>query len=335
VVLPLLLCPNNIVFVNTNRWILLGLICTFLSFSTQAAKTSFEMPLWPDGLPGNQSVQLEELWTERPIEEGAGVALDRAVKDISIPTITVYLPQKPNKQRTSIVILPGGGFGHLAIDKEGHDIARWLNQHGIAGIVVKYRVVHEASNFHVYNACLPDSFRAIRLVRQNAEAWNLDPANIGVMGFSAGGYLTAATGTLYDEGNANAIDPVERMKSKPDFIAPIYPLIELDQRLATNEGFKLRMFGPDSNSNLIDQFSPLKQVSSATPPTFLVHAHDDSLSSQSSVRFYLALLQADVSAELHVYSQGGHGYGIRQRGLPISAWRERFLEWMQLQGFHE
>ncbi len=307
----------------------------FFSLIALAAKPPLEIALWADGLPGGNTIQLEEIWTERPIEEGADVKLDRSVKNISTPTITVYLPQKPNKQRTSIVILPGGGFGHLAIDKEGHDIARWFNQHGIAGIVVKYRVVHEASNFHVYNACLPDSFRAIRLVRQNAEAWNLAPTNVGVMGFSAGGYLTAAAGTFYDEGDARATDPVERVSSKPDFIAPIYPLIELDQRLATNEGFKQRMFGPDSTSNLIDQFSPLKHVSSVTPPTFLVHAHDDSLSSQSSVRFYLALLQADVSAELHVYSQGGHGYGIRQRGLPISAWRERFLEWMLLQGFHE
>lgn len=301
----------------------------------QAAKSPLEIPLWPDGLPAEIAVQLEELWTERPIEEGADVDLDRSVKNISTPTITVYLPPKPNKQRTSIVILPGGGFGHLAIDKEGHDIARWLIQHGIAGIVVKYRVVHEASNFHVYNACVPDSFRAIRLVRQHAGAWNLDPSNVGVMGFSAGGYLTAVAGTLYDEGDASATETVERMNSKPNFIAPIYPLIELDQRLATNEGFKQRMFGSDPEPDLIDQFSPLKHVTSATPPTFLVHAHDDSLSSQSSVRFYLALLQSDVSAELHVYSQGGHGYGIRQRGLPISAWRDRFLEWMRLQGFHE
>lgn len=320
---------------NIIHWIPATLAYLFFGLFSQAAKSPLEIPLWRDGFPPETTVQLEELWTERPIEEGADVELDRSVKNISTPSITVYLPQKTNHQRTSIVILPGGGFGHLAIDKEGHDIARWLNQHGIAGIVVKYRVVHEASNFHVYNASIPDSFRAIRLVRQQAETWNLSPANVGVMGFSAGGYLTAAAGTLYDKGDPGATDPVERMSSKPDFIAPIYPLIELDERLATNEGFKQRMFGFDPKPDLIHQFSPLKHVTSATPPTFLVHAHNDSLSSRSSVRFYLALLEANVSAELHVYSQGGHGYGIRQRGLPISAWRERFLEWMQLQGFHK
>jgi acetyl esterase/lipase len=335
VVLPQFLRLPRFHRVKTNNWILSTLACHLINLLAHAAQSPIEIPLWADGLPGGASVQLEESWTERPVEDGGSVELDRSVKDISTPTITVYLPAQPNEQRTSIVILPGGGFGHLAIDKEGHDIARWLNSHGIAGIVVKYRVVHEASNFHVYNACLPDSLRAIRLLRQNADAWNLDPDKVGVMGFSAGGYLTAAAGTLYDGGDASASDSLERMSCKPNFIAPIYPLIELDERLATTSSFKQRMFGPEASSDLVKQFSPLNHVSSSTPPTFLVHAHDDNLSTQSSVRFYQALLEAGVSAEIHIYSQGGHGYGIRQRGLPISAWRDRFLDWMQLHGFHK
>lgn len=321
--------------VKINNRIFSLLPCLFVSLLGHAESEPLEIPLWPDGLPSGQSARLEEVWTERPLEEGAGVKLDRAVKDISSPTMTVYFPPKANELRSSIVIFPGGGFGHLAIDKEGHDIARWLNSHGITGIVVKYRVVHPESKFHVYNASVPDSLRAIRLVRRNADAWNLDPAKVGVMGFSAGGYLTAAAGTLFDEGDASSADPVERISCRPDFIAPIYPLIELDQRLASNEAFKERMFGPNARPDLVNQFSPLMHVSSSTPPTFLVHAHDDNLSSQNSARFYLALLEAGVSAELHVYSKGGHGYGIRQRGLPLSSWRERLLDWMQLQGFHK
>lgn len=297
------------------------------------AQQAHEMPLWPDGLPSGQQETLEEEWKERPIEEGAKVTLDRSVKAISTPTMTIYRPEKQNPHRSSIVILPGGGFSHLAIDKEGHDIARWLNTHGITGIVVKYRVIHEPSNFHVYNASVPDSLRAIRLVRHHAKDWNLDPNKVGVMGFSAGGYLTAAAGTLYDNGNPGSSDPIEKMSCKPDFIAPIYPLIEIEERIHTSEAFKVRMFGQNSTSALIHQFSPIKHVTAATPPTFLVHAHDDNLSSQNSAHFYLALLESGVSAELHVYSKGGHGYGIRQRGLPLSSWRERFADWMKLNDF--
>ena len=309
------------------------LVCILVNLLGHAAQEPLEIPLWPEGLPGGKSVQLKEVWKERSIEDGADVKLDRSVKDISTPTLKVYIPSKPNKLRSSIIILPGGGFGHLAIDKEGHDIARWLSSEGITGIVVKYRVVHAESNFHVYNASVPDTLRAIRLVRQNADSWDLDPNKVGVMGFSAGGYLTAAAGTLYDKGKPNTSNPLERLSCRPDFIAPIYPLIDLDQHLARNESFKQRMFGSKADSELITRFSPLKHVSSSTPPTFLVHAHNDNLSSQNSAQFYLALLKAGVSAELHVYSEGGHGYGIRQRGLPISSWRERFLDWMILQGF--
>ncbi|MCB1123699.1 MAG: alpha/beta hydrolase, partial [Verrucomicrobiae bacterium] len=243
------------------------------------------------------------------------------------------LPDSPYSYRTSIVIFPGGGFSHLAIDKEGHDVARWLNEQGIAGIVVKYRVVHPESDFFVYNACVPDCLRAIRMVRQNAEAWRLDPDKIGAMGFSAGGYLTAAAGTLFDEGDESADDPVERFSNRPNFIAPIYPLIELDERLATNEAFKERMFGPNARPDRINRYSPMKLVTESTPPTFLVHAHNDGLSPQNSVRFYQSLLEAGVPAELHIFSEGGHGFGIRQRGLPVSSWRDSFLAWMKRQGF--
>lgn len=300
-----------------------------------ATKPIVEMPLWQNGLPGGRTITLEEEWKERPIEEGADVDLDRSVKNISNPTLTVYRPDKPNAHRTAIVIIPGGGFSHLAIDKEGHDVARWLNSHGITGIVVKYRVVHEDSDFHVYNACVPDSLRAIRLARYHARDWDIDPEMLGVMGFSAGGYLTAAAGTLYDEGDPKATDPIERMSCKPNFIAPIYPLIDIEDRLANYPDYRTRLFGSNTTPDLPRQFAPLRHINSSTPPTFLVHAHDDNLSARNSLVFYLALLEANVSAELHVYSEGGHGYGIRQRGLPLSNWHERFLDWMKIQNFHQ
>ncbi len=311
-------------------------LCFWYRLEAQTAARVIELPLWPEGRqPGGRSNELNETWTERPISDGTAVARDRSVKDISRPTMTVYLPAVPNPARTSVVIFPGGGFSHLAIDKEGHDIARWLNEKGIAGIVVKYRVYHEENQYYVSQAALPDAFRAIRLVRNNASKWNLNPNRIGAMGFSAGGYLAAAAGTLFESNFGGLDDAIQALRCRPDFIVPIYPLTELEERVATNSQFAARVFGPNVKSTRIEAFSPISHVSPESPPAFLVHAHDDGLSPVNSVKFYLALLEAGVPAELHVYSMGGHGFGMRQRGLPVSSWGDRFFEWLVANGLYE
>jgi len=175
--------------------------------------------------------------------------------------------------------------------------------------------------------------RAIRMVRHNAGKWNIDPKRIGVMGFSAGGYLAAAAGALFDQGNPNANDPISRVSCRPDFIAPIYPLVSLELQSNRRAGLLERMLGRNLNDKLISEYSLETRVTSQTPPTFLVHAHDDGLSVEHSIRLYLALRKADVPAELHVYSKGGHGFGMRQRSQPVSTWRQRWLEWMRAEGF--
>jgi len=302
----------------------------------QKAGSPIELPLWPYGQQlGGRSDKLNETWTERPITDGTGVRRDRSVKDISRPTITVYLPEAPNPVRSSVVILPGGGFSHLAIDKEGHDVARWLNDKGIAGIVVKYRVYHAENQYYVSQSSLPDAFRAIRLVRYHSSEWKLDPEKIGAMGFSAGGYLAAAVGTLFDEDFRDQFDEAQQLSGRPSFIAPIYPLTMLEERVTTSPRFAERIFGSNPTPAMIRALSPIGNVTADTPPAFLVHAHDDQLSSENSAKFYLALLEAGVPAELHVYSMGGHGFGMRQRGLPVSSWRERFLEWLAANDFHK
>ncbi len=278
---------------------------------------------------------LEEIWTERPIDDGTDVTLDRSVKDISRPTITVYLPESPNPARSSVVIFPGGGFSHLAIDKEGHDIARWLNEKGIAGIVVKYRVYHADNQYYVSQSAIPDAFRSIRLVRHHASQWNLDRDKIGAMGFSAGGYLTVAVGTLFESDFGGPKDAIQQLSGRPDFLAPIYPLTMLEDRVVSSPQFVERIFGPSFTPAMTEAFSPIDNVTADTPPAFLVHAHDDRLSSANSAKFYLALLEAGVAAELHLYSLGGHGFGMRQRGLPVSSWRDRFLDWMRINEFYE
>lgn len=312
----------------------LALLLFTLSIGAQTRGRPIELPLWTDQPPGGKFNTLTEVWVERPITDGSDVSLDRSVKDISRPTMTVYLPSEPNATRSAVVIFPGGGFSLLAIDKEGHDVARWLNTQGIAGIVVKYRVYHAENQYSVSRAAIPDCLRAIRMVRHQASQWNIDSEKIGTMGFSAGGYLAAVSGTLFDRQFGEKKDAIQELSCRPDFIAPIYPLITLQDRVANPE-FIERMVGPDSSPAQIEKFSPADNVSADTPPTFMVHAHDDGLSPANSARFYLALLEAGVSTELHIYSSGGHGYGIRQRGLPISSWNNRFLEWLKLQGFHD
>lgn len=251
--------------------------------------------LWPGAAPGSEGVHEEEVWQER----GKGI-VDRSVGKVHQPTLTAYLPLAEKNTGVGIIIAPGGGYRHLAIDKEGHDIAKWLNTLGVAAFVLKYRLPRTEGHNYSIGTALADAKRAVRLVRSRAAEWNLDAKPIGMMGFSAGGDLAARAGMGFDKGQPDASDPVERQTSRPDFLVLGYPLI------------------PDELA-----------VTAETPPAFLVHADDDRLTAEHSVRFYLALKKAGVSAELHVYSQGRHGFGILNRDLPVSAWPLRFEQWLK------
>jgi len=298
-----------------------------------AATSEFEIPIWPGVAPGSAGSRLKEEYRDREVTDGTNTTLDRSVRGVTRPTLTVYLPTPRNATGAAVIICPGGGFSHLAIDKEGHDVARWLQSHGIAGVVLKYRLPDPDVGLHVANGSIPDMQRAIRIVRSNAAKWNIDPKQIGVTGFSAGGYMAAVAGTLFDAGDPDADDPVRRVSCRPDFVAPVYPLVSLELQANRSPGLLERMLGPDFDDRLISEYSLDTRVSSETPPAFLVHAHDDGLSVEHSIRLYLALRKAKVDAELHVYSKGGHGFGMRQRGQPVSAWRQRWLEWMRAEGF--
>lgn len=304
-----------------------------LPASRAATAEELEIPIWPGVAPGSAGSTLKEEYRDRTITDGTDMIRDRSVSGVTRPMLRVYLPAQRKATGIAVVICPGGGFSNLAIDKEGHDVARWLQSHGVAGAVVKYRLPDPDVRLYVPNGSIPDLQRAIRMVRHNAGEWNIDPKRIGVMGFSAGGYLAAAAGTLFDKGDPNADDPIRRVSCRPDFIAPIYPLISLALQGNRPAGLLERMLGEDLNDRLLSEYSLETRVTSQTPPTFLVHAHDDGLSVEHSIRFYLALRKADVPAELHVYSKGGHGFGMRQRGQPVSDWRERWLEWMRIEGF--
>ena len=258
-----------------------------LAAALTAGEPAKEILLWPHGAPGSESsAAQQERWTER----GKGV-VDRAVENVHEPSLTVYLPEA-SADAAAVVIAPGGAYRHLAIDKEGHDVARWLNEQGAAGFVLKYRLPRTEGAAYDEDTTLADAQRAVELVRQRAGEFGVDPAKVGFMGFSAGGHLAMRVAT---ESPAS---------SRPDFVAPIYPAAPKDLR-----------------------------VDSLAPPTFLVHADDDRLSSLNSVRFYERLKEQGVSAELHIYSRGGHGFGIRQGEFPVATWKERFADWLRLGGW--
>jgi acetyl esterase/lipase len=243
--------------------------------------------------------KVDPVATEKIEERGKGGVIDRSITNVVQPTITVYLPSKEKANGTGIVICPGGGYQHLAIDKEGHDIARWLNTIGIAGIVLKYRLpgsmrgspqddIHQvADRIHV---ALEDAESAMLLSRENAAKWNLKPNAIGMMGFSPGGHLAAMMGM---------IAPSE---SRPDFLVLGYPAVPV---------------------NLA--------VTSSTPRTFLVAADDDPLvnPAENAGRFFAALRAVNVPAELHIYSSGGHGFGILQNGKTSAAWPGELVGWLR------
>ena len=233
--------------------------------------------------------------------------------------ITVHRPEKPNG--TAIVICPGGGYGGLVTTSEGHGIATWLNRHGITGVVLEYRLPGGRSQVP-----LLDAQRAIRTVRANAKAWNLDPARIGIIGFSAGGHLASTAGTHFDAGEPDSADPVQRVSCRPDFMILVYPVITMGDK--GHSGSRNNLLGKNPDAKLVDLYSNEKQVTAKTPPTFLAHAKDDRVVlPENSRMLYEALRANKVTAHYLELASGGHGLD-GYKGPMWDAWQERSLSWL-------
>jgi acetyl esterase/lipase len=259
-------------------------------------------------------------------DEGSDAKGDRLVKGVQEATLTVYLPD--GRPRAAVVICPGGGFFLLAIDKEGVEVARWLNEQGIAAAVLKYRLPDPENGVFVKDTGMLDVQRAIRIMRSRASEWGIDPNRIGVAGFSAGGFLTAYAATHFDDGNPQAADPIERLSSRPDFATPIYAVVDIALTGRLSQAITQRMFGPEGEM-LWPTYDPLAAVTERTPPMCLIHTADDPVSAQHSLKLFTALQEKRVPAEMHVYARGGHGYGMRDIGTPVGQWRDRWLAWME------
>jgi acetyl esterase/lipase len=262
--------------------------------------------LWPKGAPG--AVGEEER--------------DR-------PSLSVYLAAAEKANGAAVVVCPGGGYGALAKGHEGHDVAVWLNERGVSAFVLGYRLAPR----YRHPAPMLDVQRALRTVRARAEEWKVDPQRIGVWGFSAGGHLASTAVTHFDEGRADAEDPVERAGCRPDFGILIYPVIALD-RPYTHQGSKKNLLGDRAgDAALVEDLSCEKRVTEKTPPCFLMHTSGDTgVPPENSIDFYLALRKAKVPAELHIYERGPHGFGLAPRDPVLSTWPERLHQWLEVRG---
>ncbi|MCF6268960.1 MAG: alpha/beta hydrolase [Melioribacteraceae bacterium] len=252
-----------------------------------------------------------------------------SISYVQEPTITVYSPARANSTKEAVIIAPGGGYHGLAYDWEGLDVAKWLNANGITGIVLKYRLPISKSNIIPHKTPLLDIQRAIRMARANAEEWRIDSDKIGVMGFSAGGHLASTAGTHFDNGNKTSEDPIEQQSSRPDFMILVYPVISFTAD-CTHKVSKKALLGENPSDSLVQLFSNELQVTEDTPPTILFHSADDKgVTVENSLLFFDALRKKNISAELHIYPYGGHGFAFARGKGRLSKWPEICIDWIR------
>jgi acetyl esterase/lipase len=249
-------------------------------------------------------------------------------QDADKPSLTVYPAPEKSAVQTAVIVFPGGGYGTLAKDHEGDQIARWLNSLGVQAFVLQYRI---APRYH-YPAPILDAQRAIRFVRAHAADYKIAPGRIGVWGFSAGGHLASTVGTHFDAGDAGAADPIDRVGSRPDFMILAYPVISFITPY-THRGSLHNLLGDNPDPKLVSSLSNETQVTAQTPPTFLFHTNEDSgVPAENSVLFYLALRQAGVPAEMHIYERGPHGVGLASTDAVLATWPARLKDWLEIRG---
>ncbi len=264
--------------------------------------------LWPGEAPG----EVGSIAPESSEVKGGIVR----VSNVSHPSITVYRPEPSKNTGASVVILPGGGYSILAIDHEGEQVARFLNGIGVTGVVLKYRVPRRSgtANDVAPPQALMDAQRTVGMVRARAEGWKLDPSKVGILGFSAGGHLAAwASAAPGDRRTYEPIDLADKASARPDFAVLIYPAYLVKKGT--------------------DALAPEVQVNADTPPTFLALAGDDPITVDGSLAYYQALKRSKIPSELHVYADGGHGFGMNPTGKPVATWPVRLEDWMKGRGF--
>ncbi|MEO2034817.1 MAG: alpha/beta hydrolase [Planctomycetaceae bacterium] len=272
------------------------------------ALTADWQPLWPDGAPAA-----------------------KGSADHDIPALLPFPAAPDNNTGCAVVVCPGGGYGGLAMDHEGRQIAQWLNHRGISAWILRYRLGSQGYHHPIQKG---DVARAIRTVRSQAAVHGVDSNRIGVWGFSAGGHLASTAATHFDGGNVAAQDPIDRLSSRPDFAVLCYPVITMDNAF-THKGSRKNLLGPNqNNAELVELMSNEKRVTQDTPPTFIFHTSEDqAVPVRNALEFYTALQESGVSCELHVYQKGRHGVGLGGDDPILSTWPARLEDWLNSNGF--
>ena len=280
----------------------------------------FRLPLYNGTIPNSKNTGKKEVIEKSDIT---------VISNVQVPDIAVYLPTKKFATGQAVVICPGGGYWILAYDLEGTDIARYLNSIGIAAAVLKYRLPTYGNVVQPDKAPLMDAQRAIRLVRYNAEKWNINPGKIGIMGFSAGGHLASTAGTHFDTGNPSSADSVERVSCRPDFMILMYPVISFTDS-SSHRGSRDALLGKNPDPSLIKYYSNELQVGNDTPPAFIVNADNDTtVPAENSILMYRALHAKKIPAELHIISEGEHGFGLSVGNEHVASWTSSLKLWLK------
>jgi acetyl esterase/lipase len=303
---------------KTKISLFLILCLSIMTINTNAQP--FTVKLWPDGIPGSKS---DAGYVEKiTMEEGRIVRCER----VTDPDLTVVLPPAGKANGAAVLICPGGGYGVLAFDHEGNAIAKWLNENGIAGIILKYRLPSDKIMENKTIGPLQDAQEAMRVIRRNAAKWKINPERIGVIGFSAGGHLASTLSTHYSE---NVYKVRDNISARPDFSLLLYPVVSFDTTI-THRGTRNNLIGFRPDESQVSHFSNELQIKGDTPPAFLVHsADDDAVPVMNSIRYFTELQKNKIPAELHVFQKGGHGYGLAPGGGTQASWPGLCLGWLK------
>lgn len=274
-----------------------------------------EIPIWPNSTLNSQN----EIHKKTDIHW---------IKNVQVPSLTVYTPSKKLSSGKGVIICPGGGYAGLSFDWEGTDIAKWLNTKGITAFVLKYRLP-TSSSIESEATALQDIKRAIRFVRFNSQKWGINNNQIGVIGFSAGGHLASTLGTHFDNNiKYEKEDSIDRLNARPYFMALIYPVITMKMPY-THLGSRTKLLGRNPLTKDINYYSNELHVKQNTPPTFIVHSGDDNkVSVENSLLFYRALKKSGIEVEMHIYPKGGHGYALANGIRGLGSWPDLFNEWL-------
>ncbi|MDP5239027.1 alpha/beta hydrolase [Uliginosibacterium sp. 31-16] len=307
--------------------LLTALVLCATSATAAPLKTRDVIDLWPGVAPGSEASTATLTVTER---SKVLYWPDRAITGVIKPNLTAFVPDKPNG--AAVIVAPGGAYTRIVLDKEAGEMARWLNPYGVTVLLLQYRLPAEG---HQNGADVPleDAQRAVRLVRSRAREWGLDPNRIGFLGASAAGHMGATLGAEFAKKVYAPVDEADKLSARPDFLMLLYPVVSMDEKVTHMES-RTNLIGKTPSAEQIQAYSANLHVTKDNPPTFITLANDDpAVSPENGLSYFLALRQAGVPVEMHIFKDGNHGFGIRDtRQMPVSRWPNFATEWLKAIG---